>query len=300
MNNNTILVTGAQGQLGQTLEYYWAASELAREDELLFYDIGELDLTLTNMVEEELNRIKPRTILNAAAYTAVDQAETDQEAAFLVNALAVANLADWAARNDCFMVHISTDFVFDGRKRSPYLPEDEVSPLGVYGASKLAGEVALQSSLPDGHAIIRTSWLYSEYGKNFVTTILRLIKEKDEIGVVADQVGSPTSTHSLVALLLRMRNREIDPGIYHWTDGASISWYEFAGAIQAEGIRQGVLETGIPLKPLTTADYPTPATRPAYSVLDRSKTLTGLQVDASNWEQELRRVIKRIATSIEK
>ena len=300
MNNNTILVTGAQGQLGQTLEYYWAASELARETELLFYDIGELDLTLTNMVEEELNRIKPSTILNAAAYTAVDQAETDQEAAFLVNALAVANLADWAARNDCFMVQISTDFVFDGSKRSPYLPEDEVSPLGVYGASKLAGEVALQSSLPDGHAIIRTSWLYSEYGKNFVTTILRLIKEKDEIGVVADQVGSPTSTHSLVALLLRMRNRGTDPGIYHWTDGASISWYEFANAIQREAIEHGLLEREIPIKPLTTKEYRTPAARPAYSVLDRSKALSEMEMEATDWQQELRLVIKKIASKAEK
>ena len=162
MNNNTILVTGAQGQLGRTLEYYWAVSELARDNELLFYDIKELDLTLTNTVEEELNRINPRSIMNAAAYTSVDQAETEQEAAFLVNASAVANLADWAARNDCFLVHISTDFVFDGSKLDPYFPEDEVSPLGAYGASKLAGEVALQSRLPDRHVIIRTSWLYSE------------------------------------------------------------------------------------------------------------------------------------------
>ena len=299
MNNNTILVTGAQGQLGRTLEYYWTASELPRDNELLFYDIRELDLTLTNTVEEELNRINPRTIMNAAAYTSVDQAETEQEAAFLVNASAVANLADWAARNDCFLVHISTDFVFDGNKLDPYLPEDEVSPLGVYGASKLAGEVALQSRLPDRHVIIRTSWLYSEYGKNFLTTILRLIKEKDEIGVVADQVGSPTSTHSLAALLLRMRNRETDPGIYHWTDGASISWYEFALAIQREALEQGLLEREIQIKPLTTKEYPTAAARPKYSVLDRSKALGEMEMQPTDWQEELRLVIKKIASKAE-
>ena len=299
MNNNTILVTGARGQLGRTLEYYWAASELARDNELLFYDIRELDLTLTNTVEEELNRINPRSIMNAAAYTSVDQAETEQEAAFLVNASAVANLADWAARNDCFLVHISTDFVFDGNKLDPYLPEDEVSPLGVYGASKLAGEVALQSRLPDRHVIIRTSWLYSEYGKNFLTTILRLIKEKDEIGVVADQVGSPTSTHSLAALLLRMRNRETDPGIYHWTDGASISWYEFALAIQREALEQGLLEREIQIKPLTTKEYPTAAARPKYSVLDRSKALGEMEMQPTDWQEELRLVIKKIASKAE-
>ena len=299
MNNNTILVTGAQGQLGRTLEYYWAVSELARDNELFFYDIKELDLTLTNTVEEELNRINPRSIMNAAAYTSVDQAETEQEAAFLVNASAVANLADWAARNDCFLVHISTDFVFDGNKLDPYLPEDEVSPLGVYGASKLAGEVALQSRLPDRHVIIRTSWLYSEYGKNFLTTILRLIKEKDEIGVVADQVGSPTSTRSLAALLLRMRNRETDPGIYHWTDGASISWYEFALAIQREALEQGLLEREIQIKPLTTKEYPTAAARPKYSVLDRSKALGEMEMQATDWQEELRLVIKKIASKAE-
>ena len=299
MNNNTILVTGAQGQLGRTLEYYWAVSELARDNELFFYDIKELDLTLTNTVEEELNRINPRSIMNAAAYTSVDQAETEQEAAFLVNASAVANLADWAARNDCFLVHISTDFVFDGNKLDPYLPEDEVSPLGVYGASKLAGEVALQSRLPDRHVIIRTSWLYSEYGKNFLTTILRLIKEKDEIGVVADQVGSPTSTHSLAALLLRMRNRETDPGIYHWTDGASISWYEFALAIQREALEQGLLEREIQIKPLTTKEYPTAAARPKYSVLDRSKALGEMEMQPTDWQEELRLVIKKIVSKAE-
>ena len=285
--------------MGRTLEHYWGNSGLARNSELILYDSDRLDLTLARLVEKELNRIKPRTILNAAAYTSVDHAETDRDAAFAINASAVATLAGWAASNDCFVVHISTDFVFDGSKSVPYLPADHASPLSVYGSSKLAGETALQSQLPDGHAIIRTSWLYSEYGKNFVQTMLRLMKEQDELGVVADQVGSPTSTHSLVALLLAILGQGIKPGIYHWTDGASISWYEFAKAIQQEAIDQGLLERKIPIKPLTTKEYPAVAERPAYSVLDRSKALNDIGMQATDWQQELRLVIKQVASRAE-
>ena len=282
------------------MEYYWGASELARHSKLLLYDIDRLDLTLGNLVEQELDRIKPHTILNAAAYTAVDQAEKDREAAFAINASAVANLAGWAAGNDCFVVHISTDFVFDGSKSTPLLPEDQACPLSIYGSSKLAGEAALQIGLPDRHVIIRTSWLYSEYGKNFVKTMLRLMNEKDELGVVADQIGSPTSTYSLVRLLVHVLGQRTDPGIYHWTDGASISWYEFAQAIQKEAIEQGLLKKKIPIEPLITKEYPTSAVRPAYSVLDRTKALNELEIEATDWQQELRLVINRIASGAEK
>jgi len=285
--------------LGRTLEHYWGNSGLARNSELILYDIDRLDLTLAHLVEKELNRLQPRTILNTAAYTSVDHAEKDRGAAFAINASAVATLAGWAASNDCFLVHISTDFVFDGSKSVPYLPTDHVSPLSVYGSSKLAGETALQSQLPDRHAIIRTSWLYSEYGKNFVQTMLRLMKEQDELGVVADQVGSPTSTHSLVSLLLAILGQGIKPGIYHWTDGASISWYEFAQAIQQEAIDQGLLERKIPITPLTTKEYPAVAVRPAYSVLDRSKALKDMGVQSTDWQQELRLVIKQVASRAE-
>ena len=285
--------------MGRTLEHYWGNSGLARNSELFLYDSDRLDLTLAGLVEKELNRIQPRTILNTAAYTSVDHAERDRGAAFAINASAVATLAGWAASNDCFLVHISTDFVFDGSKTVPYLPSDHASPLSVYGSSKLAGETALQSQLPDRHAIIRTSWLYSEYGKNFVQTMLRLMKEQDELGVVADQVGSPTSTHSLVALLLAILGQGIKPGIYHWTDGASISWYEFAQAIQQEAIDQGLLERKIPIKPLTTREYPGVAERPAYSVLDRSKALNDIGMQATDWQQELRLVIKQVASRAE-
>ncbi|MEE3289463.1 MAG: dTDP-4-dehydrorhamnose reductase [Pseudomonadota bacterium] len=299
MNNNTILVTGAKGQLGRTLQHHWGDSGLVRNSELIFYDSEKLDMTLVRLVEQELNHIKPRTILNTAAYTSVDHAETDRDAAFAINASAVSTLAGWAASNDCFVVHISTDFVFDGSKSVPYLPADHTSPLSVYGSSKLAGEAALQSQLPDRHAIIRTSWLYSEYGKNFLQTMLRLMKEQDELEVVADQVGSPTSTHSLGVLLLAILDQGIKPGIYHWTDGASISWYEFAQAIQQEAIDQGLLGRKIPIKPLTTKEYPAVAVRPAYSVLDRSKVLNNIGIQATNWQQELKLVIKQVASRIE-
>ena len=299
MNKNNILITGAKGQLGRTLEHYWGDSDLAINNELNLYDIDKLDLTAAGSVEKALNSIKPRTILNTAAYTSVDDAETDLDAAFAINATAVETLASWAANNDCFMVHISTDFVFDGAKSLPYLPSDNPCPLNVYGSSKLAGEAALQLRLPDKHTIIRTSWLYSEYGKNFVETMLRLMKQKDELGVVADQVGSPTSTHSLVALLLTTLGQEIKPGIYHWTDGASISWYEFAQAIQQEAIDQGLLRRKIPIKPLTTEEYSATAVRPQFSVMDRSKTLSDVGMEPTDWQQELRLVIKQIAKRAE-
>ena len=299
MNKNNILITGAKGQLGCTLARYWSESGLARNNEVNLYDMGRLDLTIASSVEKELNSLKPRTILNTAAYTSVDDAETDQDAAFAINASAVGTLAGWVANNDCFMVHFSTDFVFDGSKSVPYLPTDNACPLSVYGLSKLAGEAALQLQLPDKHTIIRTSWLYSEYGKNFVQTMLRLMKQKDELGVVADQVGSPTSTHSLVALLLTTLGQEIKPGIYHWTDGASISWYEFAQAIQQEAIDQGLLRRKIPIKPLTTEEYSATAVRPQYSVMDRSKTLSDIGMQPTDWQQELRLVIKRIAKRTE-
>jgi dTDP-4-dehydrorhamnose reductase len=299
VNKNNILITGAKGQLGRTLEHYWGDSDLAINNELNLYDIDKLDLTAAGSVEKALNSIKPRTILNTAAYTSVDDAETDLDAAFAINATAVETLASWAANNDCFMVHISTDFVFDGAKSLPYLPSDNPCPLNVYGSSKLAGEAALQLRLPDKHTIIRTSWLYSEYGKNFVETMLRLMKQKDELGVVADQVGSPTSTHSLVALLLTTLGQEIKPGIYHWTDGASISWYEFAQAIQQEAIDQGLLRRKIPIKPLTTEEYSATAVRPQFSVMDRSKTLSDVGMEPTDWQQELRLVIKQIAKRAE-
>ena len=245
MNNKTILVTGARGQLGKTLEHCWSASGLAADNELVLYDIEELDLTSSAEVQKQLNSINPHAIVNTAAYTAVDQAEQEANAALAVNATAVANLAGWATDRACRIVHISTDFVFDGKSNTPYTPEDSAAPLSVYGGSKRAGEVQLLSGSQDKHVIIRTSWLYSEYGKNFVKTMLQLMQEKDELGVVADQTGSPTSTHSLAGLVLQMLSQGAKSGIYHWTDGASISWYEFAGAIQAEGIRQGVLELSL-------------------------------------------------------
>ncbi|MDA1372683.1 MAG: dTDP-4-dehydrorhamnose reductase [Proteobacteria bacterium] len=294
MTKPSILLTGSRGQLGLTLAHYWSASDLAKKFELLHYDIDEMDLTSTSAVNQELNRVMPHTIVNTAAYTAVDQAEAERDAAFAVNEHAVANLADWAAAHDCRIVHVSTDFVFDGRQDSPYGPEDIAAPLSIYGASKLAGEQQLAARLPDNHVIVRTSWLYSEYGKNFVKTMLRLMQQQEELGVVADQIGSPTSTHTLAAFLLSLLNHKSKPGIYHWTDGASISWYEFAVAIQREYVNQGMLNRKVMINPITTAEYPTAATRPAYSVLDRNKALVEFQLEESSWQEELGQVVTRI------
>ena len=289
-----ILLTGTGGQLGQAL-----LDSKPDAVELISTTRHELDLSDAEACRLAVQKYQPDWVVNAGAYTAVDQAESEPELAHAVNAGAPEAFAQELHRQGGRLLQLSTDFVFDGSKSVPYLPADNACPLSVYGSSKLAGEAALQLQLPDKHTIIRTSWLYSEYGKNFVETMLRLMKQEDELGVVADQVGSPTSTHSLVALLLTILGQGIKPGIYHWTDGASISWYEFAQAIQQEAIDQGLLRRKIPIKPLTTKEYSATAVRPSYSVLDRSETLSDIGIQATDWRQELRLVIKQIAKRTE-
>ena len=297
MTANNVTVTGANGQLGKTLRNLWPTCTLSKQWQLKFFDRSELDITNTEEIEEKLSQTNTNIILNLAAYTLVDQAETDSQIAFSVNECAVKNLASWAAANDARLIHVSTDFVFDGTKREPYCPEDQVNPLGVYGASKLAGEHQLQRLLPDRNIIIRTSWLYSEHGNNFVKTMIRLMSQRDQLSVVDDQIGAPTSTRSLAELLLACINGKILSGLYHWNDGGGISWFEFATAIQQEAINQSLLTKQIPIQAIATSDYPTTAKRPAYSVLDRLKTLGDFDCPQTNWKQQLRIVIDAIANA---
>ena len=297
MTNNTLLVTGAKGQLGQTIVQHWPDSSLCRDHQLVLVDIDELDLTRAAEVTEFLSAAQPTVIINAAAYTAVDLAESERETAFAVNESGVENLACWAATNHCRLINVSTDFVFDGSSDSPYLPDAAPAPLSVYGESKLAGERQLSRLLPEQGLTIRTSWLYSEYGNNFVKTMLRLMSERDRLAVVSDQVGSPTSTHSLVRLIFSMMENWPGKGLYHWTDGAAISWYEFAEAIQAEGLDQGLLQSKIAIDPIASSEYPTPARRPAYSVLDRSATLAEFDCPQQDWRRQLSKVIKTIVNT---
>jgi len=290
-----VLVTGGNGQLGQTLSKLSEAKGQSAKLTINILDRAELDITDPAAIDTRLNDLRPDVIINAAAYTQVDKAETEEDKAYLVNATGAANLAQWVGDHDARLIHISTDFVFDGKNSRPYTEEAETFPLGAYGRSKLAGEQLLRERLPVGSAIIRTSWLYSEFGNNFVKTMLRLMSERDELGVVNDQIGSPTSTHSLAELLLNMAQTQFKSGIFHWTDGGAISWYDFARQIQKEALQQQLLSKAIPLRAISTADYPTPARRPAYSVLDRRRTLSQFSCSSLTWEAQLARVIAALA-----
>ena len=204
-------------------------------------------------------------------------------------------MAAFAHANNAQLIHLSTDFVFDGKKQSPYRPGDATSPLGEYGESKLAGELAALQDGPESIMIIRTAWVYSEHGINFVKTMLRLMNEKGELGVVNDQRGSPTCAHGLAEMIWRIADQKLfTSGIYHWTDEGNITWCEFAKAIQEEALDAGYLSQAIPINPITTEDYPTPAARPAFSVLDNSKLAKLIGIEPAPWRQNLRFMLSRL------
>ena len=293
MSAGHILVTGASGQLGQTLVRLWERSPIPQY-QFSALPRTQLDIGKPDLAAAVLSELQPTVIVNAAAYTQVDKAETDRDAVFQVNETGTATLARWAAHSGAKLLHISTDFVFNGAKSSPYVPDDQTEPLGAYGASKLAGEKALLAASNNNAAIIRTSWLYSRYGNNFVKTMLRLMAESDALSVVEDQIGSPTSTDSLARLIFAMIQKGDYQGIYHWTDGGSISWFEFAQQIQGQALQAGILSKAIPITPITTSEYPTPAKRPAYSILDRSRALEEFECLVLDWEQKLAEVIAEL------
>ena len=287
-----VVLTGAGGQLGQTLVALWPESALSRH-ELVALTRADLDIANAAAVQSSFAAIKPDLIINAAAYTAVDKAESDEDAAFAINERGVANLA---ASSECPLLHISTDFVFDGMASMPYSEDAATRPLGVYGASKLAGEKALLKAKSDA-MIIRTSWLYSEYGANFVKTMLRLMGERDTLSVVDDQVGSPTSTHTLASVIVSAASKHLDDGtgiptgIFHWSDGAVITWFDFACEIQKQALAAGLIKTHCKLIPIPTSDYPTPARRPTYSVMSRRRAFAEIDCPATSWQAELARCL---------
>jgi dTDP-4-dehydrorhamnose reductase len=297
MSKPLILLTGCLGQLGSTIQLHWGASRLAASHELLAVDIDQLDLTDAEGVTAYLNQLKPAVIINAAAYTNVDGAETDEELAYAVNAEAVSCLVLWCAANTCRLIQVSTDFVFDGSQREPYKPDAAPAPLSVYGARKLAGEKDILARLPQAGIIVRTSWLYSEFGGNFVKTMLRIMADKPELKVVNDQIGSPTSAHTLTQFLFELIQSETSSGMYHWTDGGEISWFDFAEAIYVQGKLAGLLANDVTILPIPSAEYPTPATRPYYSVLDRSSSLALTGSEPQGWQSALQHVIRNLAQS---
>jgi dTDP-4-dehydrorhamnose reductase len=281
----TVLVTGAGGQLGRellaTVPPGWTAVGCTS---------AELDITHPERVDEVLTHHRPAIVINAAAYTAVDAAEREAERAEAVNSRGAGHVAECARRIGARLVHVSTDFVFDGSQARPYAPEDHPHPLGVYGRTKLAGEREVVR-LSGGDAIVlRTAWLYSPHGRNFLFTMLRLMRERDEVRVVTDQVGTPTSCHSLAEAIWAAAARPRVRGVHHWTDAGVASWYDFAVAIQEEALAAGLLERAVPVRPIRTEEYPTPARRPAYSVLDSAATAAALGVARRHWRVNLRAV----------
>lgn len=286
-----ILLTGGSGQVGQDLQ-----QTLQPLGEVICAGRETIDLSQPDSVMATIESIQPHVIINSAAYTAVDKAESDAEQAQLVNGVTPGILAKAAQAIGSGIIHISTDYVFDGRQSHPYLETDATNPLGVYGASKLAGEAAIQANCPL-HMIVRTAWVYGVRGHgNFVKTMLRLGAEREELRVVSDQIGSPTWSYDLAGAIAQLV-AHLSPetaGIYHYTNSGVTSWYDFAIAIFEEA-----QQLGFPLKiqrvvPITTADYPTPARRPAFSVLSLQKTSALLGSHPPQWRQSLRKMLTEL------
>jgi dTDP-4-dehydrorhamnose reductase len=273
-----VVVFGAGGQLGISLQ----ALSVKRTGEFHFFNSKQLDITDRAAVDSIFDNLKPNYCVNAAAYTAVDQAEIDKEQADLVNHIAVKYIAEACLRHDTTLVHISTDFVFDGEKNTPYTESDPTNPLGVYGETKRKGELEIERSLRR-YFIIRTAWLYSDYGHNFKRTMLRLANEKNSLSVVNDQIGSPTNALDLAEVIFTIiSSNSKQYGLYHFCNEGLTSWYGFA---------KKIFETNnvlVDLKGISTAEYPTLAKRPKYSVLDSSKIKKEFNISIRNWESALK------------
>lgn len=257
----------------------------------------DLDITDQGMVDRVLNKIGPAVVINAAAFTRVDQAEREIGRAEAVNGHGAGNLARAAARLGARLIHLSTDFVFDGSQGRPYTPDDTPRPLGVYGRTKLMGERLVQERTAGSGLIIRTAWVYAAHGHNFVRTMLRLMREKSSIGVVGDQVGTPTWARGLAQAMWAAAERNSLQGILHWTDAGVASWYDFALAIQEESLALGLLERPVPIRPLQSHEYPTPAPRPTFSVLDKSTGWASLGGPAPHWRVNLRCMLRALANA---
>jgi dTDP-4-dehydrorhamnose reductase len=281
--NKKILVTGANGQLGSELK---ELSSRYSQFEWVFADRLVLDLSDLGSISNVLDTIQPQIIINCAAYTAVDRAETETKLADLLNHQAVGILAQWSANHDCRLVHVSTDYVFDGNSSTALTEDAPTGPINVYGQTKLSGEQACLRENPDA-IVIRTSWVYSRFGNNFVKTMSRLMQERDSLNVVNDQIGSPTYAADLAqAILTIITHPHWQAGIYHFSNEGEISWYEFAVAIQEIGGFDCAL-SGIP-----SSDYPTPAQRPHYSLLDKSKITITFGVVVPGYRESLEKCMK--------
>ncbi len=289
MSNKKVIVTGVGGQLG------WSIKQLSGQYptlDFVFTDVAEMDLTKQDSIKHFIQQNPPDYFIHCAAYTAVDKAETEKDLALAINATAVGTIAEECAKVDAKLIAISTDYVFDGNGTKPYLPYDETDPLNYYGYSKWLGEKAALESNPQT-IIIRTSWVYCEHGSNFVKTMLRLMKERDELKVVDDQVGSPTYAPDLAKAILdiviELENGNNHKGIYHFSNDGIISWFDFATAIkELSSLNCHVL-------PLPSAAYPTPAKRPAYSGLNKDSIQSDFHIQLKHWKLSLQVCLERLA-----
>lgn len=287
---SNILVTGANGQLGSDLK------ELVEKQNLtnfFFKNRTTLDICTKEDIEKIIKENSISVIINCAAYTAVDRAEQEEETADKINHQAVAFLGELAKEYNLKLIHISTDYVFNGKNYKPYIETDEVQPQGAYGRTKLNGEKALLKINPKNSIIIRTSWVYSSYGNNFVKTMLRLGMERDSLGVIFDQIGTPTYAKDLAQTILdilpKLENNEIE--IYHFSNEGAISWYDFAKEIMKMGKRDCIIN------PIETKDYPTPASRPHYSLLNKAKIKEKFNIKIPYWKDSLKECISKLEES---
>lgn len=288
-----ILITGARGQIGQEL-----LCSAPKDWQVHGLDSSELDITDAQQVMATVQVLQPQLIINTAAYTAVDQAENDSQRAYAVNHLGAENLAKAAQTFGCPLLHISTDYVFSGEHNQPYTEQDIAAPCSVYGISKWLSEQAVREFCPQ-HIILRTSWVFGVYGNNFVKTMLRLAQERDELSIVSDQIGGPTSAHSIALVLWRIAELYRSAGYcvwgtYHFSGAPACSWYTFAHEIFQQATELKLTQHSPVLTPINSRDYHTPAKRPAYSVLDNSKIQQQFNIRQSDWRIELNDMLQTL------
>ena len=296
MQNTTrkVLVTGGNGQLAQCLK-----SIEPVDLDVVYLDKAALDITDELAIASCLEEISPDYVINCAAYTSVDGAELNHELANRINHLGVLYLAKACAKNRIKVIHISTDFVFDGKARKPYPTEASCAPINVYGNSKLSGELVLADTLPEDAMIIRTSWLYSEYGSNFVKTMLRLLETEEKLRVVHDQRGSPTYAMGLAKLIWYvLETRQFTPGLFHWCDKGDTTWYDFVIQIGESALKRKIISRKAPTMPILSTEYPGAAERPMYSSLYCYPTIKRYKkILHLPWQQQLNTMLDNLAKS---
>lgn len=283
-----ILITGGKGQVGTEL----TSQALTRDHEVHSYGSKELDITNLEQLKNTVQQVHPDVIINAAAYTAVDKAETEQDIAYAVNAKGSENLATVCKQNDIPLLHISTDYVYDGEKAEPYVESDLPHPTGVYGASKLAGDNHITTIWPK-HIILRVSWVFGAQGNNFVKTMLKLAEQRDQLSIVDDQFGAPTSAQAISTCLLDILQHELFNqagcpwGVYNLQSDPGVTWYGFAREIFQQSQKLGIIDKSMTLKPIPSSEFPTPVKRPANSKLDGGKLQQNFAISPAQWPSDL-------------